>query len=84
MPRPSWRPAHVAPEWQNSFVLPGVASFVKSLTFFAQTGKIAIIINRANDKGVEHANIGQDDLVSEFVWIWTASYRKRLTSEIFW
>ena len=29
------------------------------------------------DKGVEHADIGQDDLVSEFVWIRTASSRKR-------
>ena len=61
----------------NAFLLPGVIDFVKSLPFFSQTGKIAIIINRANDTGVQHADIGQDDLVSEFVWVRTASSRKR-------
>ena len=47
---------------QNAFLLPGVTEFVKSLPFFSSTGKVAIIINKANDKGVEHQDHDLDDL----------------------
>ena len=67
----TWRPN------ANAYQLPGVETFVHSLPFFSNIGKIAIIINRAGDKGVEHRDIGgQDDLVSEFVWIRTHSSKK--------
>ena len=66
----TWRPN------TNAFLLPGVESFARKLPFFSQIGKIAIIINRPNDVGVEHADIGQNDLVSEFVWIRTKSSKK--------
>ena len=46
----------------NSFLLPGVVEFIKRLPFFEQTGKVAIIINDANDTGVEHSDISLDDL----------------------
>lgn len=52
----TWRPN------ANSHVLPGVVDFVKRLPFFEATGKIAIIVNNPNDTGVEHSDIGLDDL----------------------
>ena len=67
----TWRPN------TNAFLLPAVESFARSLPFFSEVGKIAIIMNRPNDKGVEHADIDQSDLVSEFVWVRTKSSGKK-------
>ena len=67
----TWRPN------KNAHLLPGVTEFVVSLPFFSSTGKVAIIVNKPNDVGVEHADHALDDLVSEFVWIRTASSKKR-------
>jgi hypothetical protein len=47
---------------QNAYLLPGVIEFIKSLRFFTSTGKVAIIINKANDKGIEHHDHVLDDL----------------------
>jgi len=61
----------------NARLLPGVIDFLENLPFFEQTGKISIICNQPNTKGVEHADIDFDDFVSEFLWIRTKSSTKQ-------
>jgi hypothetical protein len=61
----------------NARLLPGVVSFVRSLPFFEQTGKISIICNAPNSQGVEHCDIEFPDLVSEFVWVRPPSSKKQ-------
>jgi hypothetical protein len=61
----------------NARLLPGVVSFVRSLPFFVETGKISIICNPPNVTGVEHCDIEFPDLVSEFVWVRPPSSQKR-------
>ena len=63
----------------NSTILGEVTTFVETEllpTFFKSIGKTCIIINNANDEGVEHSDHEFPDLVSEFVWIRPPSSKK--------
>jgi hypothetical protein len=70
----TWRPNH-----NGRVLLPGVLAFANQLPFFdpGHVGKVAIIVNELNSRGVEHVDHRFDDLVSEFVWVRTQSSTKR-------
>ena len=69
----TWRPNH-----NGRVLLPGVLEFCQRLPMLSRLGKITIIANHPGFKGIEHVDHRIDELVSEFVWIRTASSRKVL------
>ena len=60
---------------ENYYDFPKLITFVKELDIFEDMGEIAIIINEANEKGIEHRDHDYK-WVSEFIWIRTNNIKQ--------